>query len=64
MDMNHINRQILLLETDERVVALQKILKKNQENKDCMSDVLLDVLHMSFVAGFESAINSTISSFN
>ena len=59
--MNIVQNKIANLENDERVIELQKFLDEHQSD---LRDVLLDVIHMSFVAGFEVAIDSTIASFS
>ena len=64
MDMKFIDKRVALLESDEKATILQEVLEKYSVNGLELDDMLLDVVNMSFIAGFETAIESAIKSFS
>ena len=64
MDIKLINEKFALIEQDRKAVILQEVLEKHKMGGRDLSDVLLDVVNMAFIAGFEAAIESVIASFS
>ena len=75
MNKDMIQQELEKLESIEKTVILQHFLKdqqvllnhqatlNQQQYSDELSEMLLDVIHIAFTSGFETAINSVISSF-
>ena len=71
-----VHEQLKTLEANEKAVILYNFLESlevsnemhnlvsQQENNENLSEMLLDIIHIAFTSGFETAIDSVISSFS
>ena len=63
MDKNLIDEKMALLMSDKKATILREVLEKHSLNSLELDEILLDVVKMAFVSGFEMAIETTIKSF-
>ena len=68
MNKDMVQKELKKLEFNEKTVILDHFLKSqqvpgSQRKNDELSEILLDIIHFAFTSGFETAINSVISSF-
>ena len=64
MNQKVIQQELEKIESSEKAVILYQFLRNQRENKEELSEMLLDLIHTAFTSGFEVAIDSVISSFN
>ena len=69
MNQKIIQQELEKLESNEKTVILHDFLINpqafmNPHTAEELSDMLLDIIHIAFVSGFEIAIDSVISSFS
>ena len=66
MNEEIVKQELKKLETNEKTVILHHFLVSHQalwNQDDELSEMLLDIIHIAFTSGFETAVNSVISSF-
>jgi len=71
MNQKMVKQALTELESSQKVKMLSHFLEASKfdncqacKSHEDLSELLLDVLHDAFTAGFEAAVESTISSFN